>query len=189
MIETKYGEEEEIICTVHASPRANLTWIKDGVTIDSQFPNTLIARNHNHHSLTILAVDENTVGNYTCLANNSMGEKMKTVEVTGLAREAIITSHVQGDQNSEYTLTWYVTSRSTVTEFLVSVRKADTTDWYIYDVEASLDDDDDKYNGLLYLTDLKEANLYQAKVASRNMFGISEPRKLFLFGTRGAGIG
>jgi len=188
VIETKYGEEEEIVCTIHASPHATLTWKKDGVTVDTQSSNTMISRKHNHHKLTILAVDENTMGNYTCLANNSMGEEMKTVEVTGIAREAIITSNIHGEESNTYTLTWYATSRSTVTEFQVLVRKADSADWDIYDVEAKHDDEEDKYHGLLYLKDLQEATPYEAKVAAKNRFGISQPRNAFLFGTRGADV-
>ena len=175
------------MCTVHAAPHATVTWMKDGVTIDSNTPNTIITKNHNHHSLTLLSMDENTTGQYTCAANNTMGKDMKSVKLSGFAQEAIITSAMDGLMNKEYSLHWYSTSRTPVTEFQLSVKKVDMHEWDIYDVEADTPDEGDDYHGHLHLADLQEATLYQVKVASRNMFGFNQPGEVFIFGTKGAG--
>jgi hypothetical protein len=187
LIQTKYGEEEEIVCTVHATPHANVTWLKDGVPIDTNTHNTVITKKHNHHSLTLLSVDEKTTGQYSCVANNTMGKGMQSVKVSGMARQAIITSAMDGKMDNEYTLEWHATSRTPVTQFQVSVRKVDSIEWDIYDVEAEIPDEGDDYHGHLDLVDLQQAALYQVRVVSRNRFGFNQPGEVFMFGTKGAG--
>merc|ERR1712106_1052696 len=107
-------------------------------------------------------------------------------KLSGLAQEAIITSAMDGLMNKEYSLHWYSTSRTPVTEFKVSIKKVDKHDWDTYDVEAETPDEGDDYHGHLHLSDLQEASLYQVKVASRNMFGFNQPGEAFTFGTKGA---
>ena len=175
------------MCTVHASPHANVTWLKDGVIIDTNTPNTVITKKHNHHSLTLLSVDEKTTGQFSCVAKNTMGKGMQSVMVSGMARKAIITSAMDGSMDNEYTLEWHATSRTPITQFQVSVRKVDSIEWDIYDVEAESPAGGDDYHGHLHLVDLQQAALYQVRVVSRNRFGFNQPGEVFIFGTKGAG--
>ena len=75
-IVTDMGEEQEIACIVHSSPPAEVTWKLDGAPLDDQSPNTIVSQNLNRHSLMIVAVSNESVGEYSCTANNSIGEAM-----------------------------------------------------------------------------------------------------------------
>ena len=83
MIHTSLGDEEEIVCNVHATPHAEVSWLKDGKTIDRTTSNVLINQKHSRHSLTLLNIDERSVGQYQCKAINNMGEDTKFVKITG----------------------------------------------------------------------------------------------------------
>jgi hypothetical protein len=43
----------------------------------------LINQKHRRHSLTLLNIDEKSVGQYQCKATNNMGEETKFVKITG----------------------------------------------------------------------------------------------------------
>ena len=73
-IVTDIGEEQEIACIVHSSPPSEVTWKLDGAPLDDQSPNTIVSQNLNRHSLMIVAVSNESVGEYSCTANNSIGE-------------------------------------------------------------------------------------------------------------------
>ena len=83
MIHTAFGDEEEIVCNVHAVPHAEVRWLKDGQTIDRTTGNVLINQKHSRHSLTLLNIDQTSVGQYQCTADNQMGEDSKFVKITG----------------------------------------------------------------------------------------------------------
>ena len=100
-------------------------------------------------------------------------------------------------QNS-YMLEWTAQSKSPISQFEVSVRKAGETEWKAHEVtvdipEVSDNDSDDTlgdsemYEGRLDLTGLEQATQYQVTVASRNIFGLSEHGHVFTFSTKGAG--
>jgi len=46
--------------------------------------------------------------------------------------------------------------------------------------------DEDITAGSFLFTNLKEASLYQVKIASENTFGMSNPKNIFTFATKGA---
>jgi len=190
LIQTKHGEEEEIVCTVHAVPLATVTWLKGETTVDANTPNIVINKKHNHHTLTILSVKEDTIGQYSCLASNTLGQAKQTVEVNGLARPAIITSSMEGQFTNEYTLQWHATSRDDITQFQVSVRKEKETEWDLFEVEVEGVGAEHhvgvEHHGHLLLNDLQQATLYEARVASKNRFGFNQPGKVFIFGTKGS---
>ena len=83
VIHTALGDEEEIVCTVHALPHAEVTWVHDGRAVDRTTSNVLINQKHGRYSLTLLSIDEASVGQYWCRASNSMGQDRKGVTVTG----------------------------------------------------------------------------------------------------------
>ena len=80
-IHTGEGDQTEVICIVHSSPRSKVTWYKDGVPLDGS--NNLMNQRGNRHTLTIPSIDASKMGKYTCRASNSYGEDQKTTEVSG----------------------------------------------------------------------------------------------------------
>jgi len=194
VIHTALGDEEEIVCNVHAVPHAAVTWLKDGQTVDKTTANVLINQKHSRHSLTMLNIDQNSVGQYQCRATNTMGEERKFVQIRGHAKEAIILSPIESLSKDSYILEWVVQSKSPVSQFEVAVRKSGETEWKTHEVTVDIPEvndsedilgDSEMFEGSLELTGLVQSTLYQLTVASRNMFGLSEPEHVFTFTTKG----
>ena len=75
--------EEEIVCTVHSSPRAEVTWTKDGQTLENSSPELVFSQEANKHSLTLTKINKDAFGKYTCEAKNEYGMDRSSVEVSG----------------------------------------------------------------------------------------------------------
>ena len=75
--------EEEIVCTVHSSPRAEVTWTKDGHTLDNSSPDFVFNKEYNKHTLTLRTINTDTFGKYSCEARNEFGMDRSSVVVTG----------------------------------------------------------------------------------------------------------
>eukprot|EP00094_Tigriopus_californicus_P013085 TCALIF_12654-PA protein Name:"Similar to Ama Protein amalgam (Drosophila melanogaster)" AED:0.21 eAED:0.21 QI:0/0/0/0.42/0.5/0.57/7/0/498 len=82
-IHTGEGYETEIVCVIHSSPRAEVSWLKDGFPIDSSATNEITHRG-NRHTLLLRDVKEESFGDYTCQAKNLHGEAEKTTRVSDL---------------------------------------------------------------------------------------------------------
>ena len=82
-IHTGEGDETEVICIVHASPRAEVTWFKDGEVITQGQGQTVINQRGNRHTLLIPGVSEESFGDYTCEGQNPLGKARKTTTVSG----------------------------------------------------------------------------------------------------------
>ena len=82
-IHTGEGDQTEVICIVHSSPKAEITWYKDSEPLTRESADYLINQRGNRHTLTIPGVDSSKFGKYTCRAQNQYGEDQKTTEVSG----------------------------------------------------------------------------------------------------------
>ena len=82
-IHTGEGDQTEVICIVHSSPKATVTWFKDGEELTQESHDFLINTHGNRHTLTIPGVDSTKFGKYACRAENGLGEDQKTTEVSG----------------------------------------------------------------------------------------------------------
>eukprot|EP00090_Calanus_glacialis_P006041 TRINITY_DN14733_c0_g1_i1.p1 TRINITY_DN14733_c0_g1~~TRINITY_DN14733_c0_g1_i1.p1 ORF type:complete len:241 (+),score=67.28 TRINITY_DN14733_c0_g1_i1:101-724(+) len=171
-------------------PHAEVSWLKDGQSIDKTTSNVLINQKHSRHSLTLLNIDERSVGQYQCKATNNMGEDTKFVKITGFAKEAIILSPSESVSQTSYILEWTAQSKSPISQFEVSVRKAGDTEWKVHEVNIDIPDVSESEDTLgdwsLELTGLEPSTLYQAAVASRNRFGLSDKGHVFTFATKAA---
>jgi len=81
------GEQDEvrIVCTVHSSPKAEITWKKDGRRVDSS--RTRVVAHGNRHSLVVENVEAGDFGEYTCEASNQYGKAKRTTVVSGKGKE------------------------------------------------------------------------------------------------------
>ena len=208
MIHTSLGSEEELVCQVSALPLATVSWQKDGESLDRSTPGVLIHQGHSRHSLAVLDITEDSEGQYECVATNTQGQARRGIRLTGggqcchscllilcsclgLAKEAIILSPSESLSQNSYNLEWTVQSRSPISEFEVSVREAGDTDWEVYEVTVDKPEvagsEDTLGDWSLELTELQPGTLYQVTVATRNTFGITQPRQPFTFSTREPG--
>jgi hypothetical protein len=83
-IHTSEGDKTEVICIVHSSPKAEVTWYKDGQPLEPTPAHTVEHRG-NRHTLTISGIEPAHFGTYSCKAQNQYGEDKKSTVVTGQA--------------------------------------------------------------------------------------------------------
>lgn len=186
-IHTGEGDQTEVICIVHSSPRAEVTWFKDGNPISGGSSEYLMNQRGNRHTLTIQGVDSSKFGKYTCRAQNPYGEDQKTTEVSGKAEPAIIKSDPKGVEYDRFPLEWSARSVSPISSFKVEYKMMSEPKWQEAEVEAyQLPNEDNTYAGTHMVANLKPATVYLAKVSSRNVYGYSNPSQAFKFATRGA---
>merc|ERR1712106_1067068 len=194
-IVTDMGEEQEIACIVSSSPMAEVTWMKDGASLDAGAGlDTVLSHTANRHSLLIMAVSQQSVGQYSCTANNSLGEATATADISGDAHPAIVLSNHLSDHQHTHTLEWSAQSESKIELFEVAVRKEGDKNWKIHEVtvksennetdESNTIDSVNEYHGELLLTDLDPATVYEVTVASSNKFGLNPHGDLFTFQTK-----
>jgi len=184
-IHTGEGDQTEVICIVHSSPRSQVTWYKDGIPLDGA--NYLMNQRGNRHTLTIPSVDASKMGKYTCRASNSYGEDQKTTEVSGKAEAAEIKSDPKGMEYDRFNLEWEARSLSPISNFKVEWKTNGDEKWKTSEVEAyQLPNADNTYAGTHMITKLNPATVYLVKVSSRNVYGYSNPSQPFKFATRGA---
>lgn len=184
-IHTGEGDETEVICIVHSSPRAEVTWYKDGVLLDQS--THVIEQHGNRHTLTIPGVDDSKFGKYSCKAQNQYGEDQKTTEVSGKAEPAIIKSDPKGVEYDRFPLEWTAKSLSPISGFRVEYKTNSEQKWRDQEVDAyQLPNEEHMYAGTHMIANLTPATVYVARVSSRNVYGYSNPSLVFKFATRGA---
>merc|ERR1719477_226012 len=160
-IVTDMEEEQEIVCIVESSPVAEVTWMKNGESLDESFPEIIFSKSDNKHSLLIVSVSEESVGEYSCTARNSLGEATATADISGDAHPAdILSKHISDDPHM-FALQWSALSESNIELFEVKIRKEGEEKWKTNEVEVKKENDttitidnDGKYHGELILTDL-----------------------------------
>ena len=84
-IHTREGGQTEVICVVHSSPRANVSWFKNGAPLDTRA--NQINQIGNRHTLSLPITGRDSFGEYTCRASNPYGTSQKTTEVSGNKKE------------------------------------------------------------------------------------------------------
>ena len=180
---TGLEEEEEILCTVHSSPRAIVSWRKDGKSLDDSSADFVFGQEANKHSLTVKNIKSEYLGRYTCEAKNELGSDQSSVELSGKAEPVVFSSSDISLYPDSYTLSWRADSKSEITMFLVEYKESRATKWTSMEVTPS---QGQEWRGTTLLSHLQSATQYQARVSSRNMFGYSHPAMLN-FATKGAG--
>jgi len=183
---TGSGREEKLLCTVHSSPKAVVTWTRNGEPVERDSEGLVIESQGNRHSLTVLSVEKKYLGVYACHAANAYGADSKKIEVSGLAKPPTYTSPDTSLHRDSYSLAWSTESHSPVSSFRVSYRKASSPTWTTMEVAPSPSSTSTSWLGTALLSHLSEATQYQARVQTRNQFGFSKPEQVFNFATKGA---
>merc|ERR1711862_341038 len=76
----------------------------------------------NKHELTLKNVRETDFGNYSCMADNSLGRERGSIEVSGRPHASKIVSNSLGSFKDQYNLTWSVNSFLPIEEYRILYR-------------------------------------------------------------------
>ncbi len=106
---------------------------------------------------------------------------------SGLASPAEFKSSPEGDAVDRFSLEWVAESRTAVTAFRVQYKELHESVFIDVGVVRPRSENGHAYYGEADLTGLRKGTLYEARVASENVYGFSEFGPSFVFGTRGSG--
>jgi len=78
------GYDAELACVVHAEPKATVVWYKDGVQLRlSDSKHEFVQKMAHFWTLHIKGVEMEDFGNYTCVANNTLGRAHGAILLSG----------------------------------------------------------------------------------------------------------
>ena len=80
-IHTRENDETEVICIVHASPKAEVSWFKNGKPLRKD--EGIFSQRSNRHILLLPGIKGSTFGTYSCKATNKFGSDERTTQVSG----------------------------------------------------------------------------------------------------------
>ncbi|XP_075214142.1 lachesin-like [Lycorma delicatula] len=119
------GYEAQLVCIVHAEPQAEVLWYRDTLRLDTTERRIMEVRG-SRHTLVISRVQASDFGNYSCVADNSVGKARQYLELSGKPNPAEFRSHPTGRYRDNYNLTWSVNSYTPIEEFKLFFRKMPT---------------------------------------------------------------
>jgi hypothetical protein len=193
-IHTNSNDETEVICHVHASPKAEVVWFRNGEPMTNEHGGIFTHRG-NRHSLLLPGITKSTFGIYKCKATNEFGSDEKTTEVSGQADEANFKSEEFGRDETSFDLEWVTESITEITKFKLQYKDDDyssndisddkSTSWKEFQVVPQKNGEH-FYTGKIMLKNLSKASRYVARVSSKNDYGYSKYSRPFRFGTKGA---
>jgi len=149
-------------------------------------------RHNNTVTLLIREVSKYDYDNYTCSANNSIGQQSRTIEVSGRPSSPVFKSAHLGPRENSYELKWEVTSLQPIIKYTIRFREArvhdgtdDPGEWKHIQVETDSNDDDPLKKGRYTFKDLTRATNYEIDLTSENENGVSRS-DVFAFVTAGS---
>lgn len=186
LVHTAEGQEVKLTCTVHCSPKCEVEWQKDGTVLDTSNSNYYASSQGPTFTLTVLNVGSESFGDYSCRASNQLGSSSSTARVSGLALPAVWrTEDSHSPWEDKFFLEWTSLSKSPVESFTLEYRAEREFTWDRRDI-VPVPEGDHRWQGSFTLDNLAPAARYEAKVSSRNQYGVSNFSKPFFFATKGA---
>ncbi|VVC24119.1 Hypothetical protein CINCED_3A013250 [Cinara cedri] len=122
---TTEGAETEIVCIVHAEPKADVLWYRDTLQLDMTEWRITDIRG-NRYTLRMRKVQSTDFGNYSCVADNGLGKSKRSIELTGRPDVAVISGPPQSRTKNEYEMVWTVKSHSPIVEYKLLYRPIKT---------------------------------------------------------------
>lgn len=176
---TGVGVESRLSCIVHAHPHANVTWYKDQKRILPKKNSIELRGNKTRYFLDILHTQLEDLANYTCVAENKLGRTEKTISLTGLPSQAIISGGEMTRTASGLILKWHLESYSPIIEYKLQYRRKEDPEWII--VKPTVTNGRGNQFIVEHTIEGLQPGSYEAIVMARNDFGWSLPSKPHTF--------
>jgi len=191
-VRSDHGVEAEISCVVHAEPLATVRWYKETMVLDGS-DRRRMEEFGKKHLLLLGSMDRHDFGNYSCLAENSLGRQRATVAVSGRPQPAQVTSPLVSQLRDQYSLAWTVQSFLRIEEARILYRRlmkdGSNSDWTniiptLNDGHAMTSVSGLTYKGHFTFFGLAPGSDYEVIIQTRNKEGWADPSPIFKFTTR-----
>ncbi|CAO1431923.1 unnamed protein product [Diamesa tonsa] len=186
------GFEAQLVCIVHADPQPTVSWFQNSFPQQPTDRRVMSSRG-NRHSLNIRHVMPEDFGNYSCVADNSLGRSKKYMEVSGRPGPAEFHSAPWSKSPDSYNLTWKVDSYPPLQEVRLLYRKLMMNEtfqqpgrWHDVILTPSARPQNEPLTHAMSFTlrGLQSGSVYEAIVQAKNRFGWNEVSDIFQFYTQ-----
>ncbi|KAL5284998.1 hypothetical protein ACFFRR_006995 [Megaselia abdita] len=188
-IHTGEGYEAVLQCIVFADPVATVSWYQNSFLLQ---PTDRKITNYrgNRHDLTIRHIQPEDFGNYSCVADNSLGRSRKYMELSGRPGPAEFYSPKWGRSSDKYNLTWKIDSYPPLEEVRLLYRRVLMNDsfqqpgqWHnlILTPEHRPTTEPKTHIMSYTLKNLHPGGYYEAIVQAKNRYGWNEVGDIFQF--------
>ncbi|XP_030569151.1 neurotrimin [Drosophila novamexicana] len=183
------GFEAKLVCIVYADPVATVSWYQNSFpiqTTDRRIMNTRA----NRHTLTIRHIQQEDFGNYSCVADNSLGRSRKYMELSGRPGPAEFYSPKWGRSSDSYNLTWKIDSYPPLEEVRLLYRRVLMNDtfqqpgrWHDFILTPEHRPASEPLTHIMSYTikHLHPGAYYEAIVQAKNRYGWNEVSDIFQF--------
>ncbi|XP_058447791.1 neurotrimin-like [Malaya genurostris] len=186
------GFEAQLECIVHADPQPTVSWYQNSFPIQPTDRRTMSSRG-NRHTLTIRHVQQEDFGNYSCVADNTLGRSKKYMEVSGRPGPAEFVSPPWSRSPDSYNLTWKVESYPPLLEVRLLYRKLMMNEtfqqpgrWHDVILTPSPRPISEPLSHVMAFTlrGLLPSSVYESIVQAKNRYGWNEVSDIFQFYTQ-----
>ncbi|KAH8251849.1 hypothetical protein KR038_009405 [Drosophila bunnanda] len=183
------GFEAKLVCIVYADPVATVSWYQNSFPIQSTDRRIMNTR-ANRHTLTIRHIQQEDFGNYSCVADNSLGRSRKYMELSGRPGPAEFYSPKWGRSPDSYNLTWKIDSYPPLEEVRLLYRRVLMNDsfqqpgrWHDFILTPEHRPASEPLTHIMSYTikNLHPGAYYEAIVQAKNRYGWNEVSDIFQF--------
>ncbi|XP_017478456.1 PREDICTED: neural cell adhesion molecule 1 [Rhagoletis zephyria] len=183
------GFEAKLVCIVYADPVATVSWYQNSFPIQTT-DRRIMATRGNRHTLTIRHIQQEDFGNYSCVAENSLGRSRKYMELSGRPGPAEFYSPKWGRSSDSYNLTWKIDSYPPLEEVRLLYRRVLMNDtfqqpgrWHDFILTPEHRPASEPLTHIMSYTikNLHPGAYYEAIVQAKNRYGWNEVSDIFQF--------
>ncbi|XP_073818344.1 klingon [Musca autumnalis] len=183
------GFEAKLVCIVYADPIASVSWYQNSFLIQSTDRRIMSSRG-NRHTLTIRHIQQEDFGNYSCVADNTLGRSRKYMELSGRPGPAEFYSPKWGRSSDSYNLTWKIDSYPPLEEVRLLYRRVMMNDtyqqpgrWHDFILTPEHRPASEPLTHIMSYTikNLLPGAYYEAIVQAKNRYGWNEVSDIFQF--------
>lgn len=183
------GYEAKLVCIVFADPVATVSWYQNSFPIQTTDRRIMSSRG-NRHTLTVRHIQQEDFGNYSCVADNSLGRSRKYMELSGRPGPAEFYSPKWGRSSDSYNLTWKIDSYPPLEEVRLLYRRVMMNDtfqqpgrWHDFILTPEHRPASEPLTHIMSYTikNLHPGAYYEAIVQAKNRYGWNEVSDIFQF--------